>query len=94
MITDLLKCVDRLIGSFHGQVVFLDQHYCFCTWDLEKGAASLKKHLFLPKDWLSPGMLKLCMLNSYGTILCPKKWRGCYYSIWNQAVVFCYLPGS
>ncbi|PMD13592.1 NACHT and WD domain protein [Hyaloscypha hepaticicola] len=69
---DLSMYVDRLIGSFHGLVVFLDRHYCFCTWDLEKGAASLKKHFFLPKDWLSPGMLKLCMLNSYGTILCPK----------------------
>lgn len=71
-VKDLSAQVDRLIGSFHGQVVFLDQHYCFCTWDLGKGASSLKRHFFLPKDWLSPGMLKLCIMNGYGTILCPK----------------------
>jgi WD40 repeat protein len=63
---------NRLIGSFHGHVVFLDHQYCFCTWDLRKGVSSLKRHFFLPKDWLSPGMLKLCIMNSYGTILCPK----------------------
>jgi WD40 repeat protein len=71
-IKDLSPHVNRLIGSFQGQVVFLDQQYCFCTWDLRKGASSLKRHFFLPKDWLSPGMLKLCIMNSYGTILCPK----------------------
>jgi hypothetical protein len=26
----------------------------------------------LPKDWLSPGMLDLCIINEQGTILCPK----------------------
>ncbi|KAF8858537.1 hypothetical protein BDZ45DRAFT_714474 [Acephala macrosclerotiorum] len=63
---------NRLIGSFHGHVVFLDHQYCFCTWDLRNGATSLKRHFFLPKDWLSPGMLNLCIVNSHGTILCPK----------------------
>jgi WD40 repeat protein len=63
---------NRLIGSFHGHIVFLDHQYCFCTWDLGKGASSLKRHFSLPKDWLSPGMLKLYIMNIYGTILCPK----------------------
>jgi WD40 repeat protein len=71
-ITGLLGQVNRLIGSYQEQVVFLDRQYCFCTWDINMSDNSLKRHFFLPKDWLSPGMLRLCILNKHGTILCPK----------------------
>lgn len=64
--------VNHLIGSFDGHVVFLDHHYRFCTWNPERGPNSVKSHFFLSKEWLSPGMLELCVVDSYGTILCPK----------------------
>ncbi|KAK4214235.1 hypothetical protein QBC37DRAFT_440338 [Rhypophila decipiens] len=68
--------INRLVGCFRGHIVFLDQNYCFCTWDLTSTAHTsdtrLKKHFYLPKDWLSPSMLRLCVINDYGTILCPK----------------------
>ncbi|KAM7206018.1 WD40-repeat-containing domain protein [Rhypophila sp. PSN 637] len=90
--------INRLVGCFQGHIVFLDQNYCFCTWDITptaRGASDLgpgpgqfsslgnlsleradpldtglKKHFYLPKDWLSPSMLRLCVINDYGTILC------------------------
>jgi WD40 repeat protein len=71
-ITGLSGRVNRLIGSYQEQVVFLDRQYCFCTWDINMAESPLKRHFFLPKDWLSPGMLRLCTLNKHGTILCPK----------------------
>jgi WD40 repeat protein len=61
-----------IIGSFRGRLIFLDQDYCFCTWDFEVGAASLKRHFYLPKDWLVPAMLKQCVVNEEGTVLCPR----------------------
>ena len=71
-IDDISGKFNHLIGMFQGHIVFLDHQYRFCTWDWQKGASSLKQHFFLPKDWLSPGMLRLCIMNDYGTILCPK----------------------
>ncbi|KAH8646721.1 NACHT and WD domain protein [Xylariales sp. PMI_506] len=64
--------VNRLVGCFQGLVVFLNHQYCFCTWDIRIGSSSLKQHFHLPKDWLSSEMLKLCIVNKHGTILCPK----------------------
>ena len=71
-ITGLSGQVNRLIGSYQEQVVFLDRQYCFCTWDINMAESPPKRHFFLPKDWLSPGMLRLCTINKNGTILCPK----------------------
>ncbi|OIW35515.1 hypothetical protein CONLIGDRAFT_62144 [Coniochaeta ligniaria NRRL 30616] len=71
-ITGLADYVNRLVGCYNGHVVFLDRHYCFCTCDIRVGSRSVKRHFYLPKDWLSPNMLKLCTINAHGTILCPK----------------------
>ncbi|KAK4458531.1 hypothetical protein QBC42DRAFT_290437 [Cladorrhinum samala] len=54
-------------------VVFLDHDYCFCTWDLRVGAASLKRHFYLPKDWLSSGTLDFCVVNDQGIIVCVRE---------------------
>jgi WD40 repeat protein len=62
----------RFIGSWKDQLVFLDHQYCFSTWDVNAGGDIIRRHFFLPKDWLSPGMLDLCIINEQGTILCPK----------------------
>ncbi|KAH8587366.1 WD40-repeat-containing domain protein [Bisporella sp. PMI_857] len=72
LIKSLPGHANRLIGNFRGHIVFLDHQYCFYTWDSCRGASSLKRHFFLPKDWLSPRMLKLCIMNNFGTIMCPK----------------------
>ncbi|KAK4041144.1 hypothetical protein C8A01DRAFT_34876 [Parachaetomium inaequale] len=74
LIEGLSEPGNRLIGRCQGHVVFLDHDYCFCTWDLREGAPSLtlKRHLYLPKDWLDPAMVGLCVVSEHGTLLCPR----------------------
>lgn len=64
--------IERLIGSFREQVVFLDRQFWVCTWELERTYTKHKRHFFLPKDWLTPLTLGLIALNQHGTLLCPK----------------------
>jgi hypothetical protein len=71
-IEDPLDLATHIIGSFQGHLVFLDQDYYFCTWDFSVGAASLKRHFHLPKDWLVSAMLDRCVVNEEGTVLCPR----------------------
>lgn len=69
----LAASVNRLVGISQGHLVFLDHQYWVCSWDLAGGDCSeYIKHFFLPKDWLSPGALRLITLNGYSTLLVPK----------------------
>ena len=71
-ITVMSKHVNRLLGCFQGHVVFMDHQFYVCTWDLSRGDASLKRHFFLPKEWVSHSMLNLCVATTSGVILCPR----------------------
>lgn len=71
-ITGLSGEASRLIGSLQGQLVFLDSQHAFWTWDMSPGGGGFERHFFLPKDWVSPSIIKLCAMNNFGTILCPK----------------------
>lgn len=71
-INALAQHVERLIGSFHNQIVFLDHQYWLCTWAIGSQVSSYKKHFFLPRDWLNVDTLNLTLLNEYGTLLCPR----------------------
>ncbi|CZT11982.1 uncharacterized protein RCO7_07985 [Rhynchosporium graminicola] len=69
----LTNAVNCVLGVTKGQLIFLDQQYWVCTWDVAKGDdGECVKHFFLPKDWLSPDARRLIKLNDYGTLLCPK----------------------
>jgi WD40 repeat protein len=71
-IPELSGKINRFISSWKDQLVFLDHQYCFSTWNSNAGGDFIRRHFFLPKDWLSPGVLDLCIINGQGTILCPK----------------------
>lgn len=71
-INGLALHVERLIGSFQDQIVFLDHNYWLCTWEIDSPVDSYKKHFFLPKDWLNADTLNLSALNPHGTLLCPR----------------------
>ncbi|KAL2171802.1 hypothetical protein VTG60DRAFT_1499 [Thermothelomyces hinnuleus] len=71
-VKDMAQLASRFIGCYKGKVVFLDHDYCLCTWHLQDGASSLKRHFYLPKDWLDLYMLDLCCVNEQGTVLCPR----------------------
>lgn len=71
-INALGQYMERLIGSFQDQVVFLDHQYWLCTWAMDMPVSSHKKHFFLPRDWLNIDTLDLTLLNDHGTLLCPR----------------------
>ena len=69
---DLSGQVKRLIGAFQNSIVFLDHDYWVCTWELEARSSDVKRHFFLPKDWLNTSTLQMATLNEEGTFFCPK----------------------
>ena len=64
--------VAKLVGSHQSQAVFFDRRHWLCTCDLDAPAATLKQHLFLPRDWLAADALDLCVVTAQGTLLCPR----------------------
>lgn len=71
-LADLEGQVKRLIGAFQNKIVFLDHYYWICSWKVEPSIGDVQRHFFLPKDWLHASNLQMAMLNSMGTIFCPK----------------------
>jgi WD40 repeat protein len=68
-----LSCqVKRLIGTFHDRIVFLDSDYWLCTWEIDAGSSDVKRHFFLPKNWLNTSTLQMAILNDQGTFFCPR----------------------
>lgn len=70
--TELAAQIKRLIGTYQDQIVFLDHDYWLCTWSLEASIDDVKRHFFLPKDWLNRNTLHMATLNAHGTFFCPK----------------------
>ena len=71
-IADLAAQIKRLIGTYQDRIVFLDHDYWLCTWRIDAGLNDVKRHFFLPKDWLSLNALHMAALNAQGTFFCPK----------------------
>ncbi|KAI4107872.1 MAG: hypothetical protein LQ339_002482 [Xanthoria mediterranea] len=69
---DLAGRVKRLIGTYQDTIVFLDHDYWVCTWRIESEVLDVKRHFFLPRDWLNSGTLQMAVLNRQGTFFCPK----------------------
>lgn len=57
------------------QFVFLDKSFWVCSWRLQStsGLSNLVRHFFLPRDWVSLEVLRLCRVLADGTFLCPRK---------------------
>ena len=69
---DLSGQIKRLIGTHDNAMVFLDHDYWLGTWKIDSGVDEVKRHFFLPKDWLNPNMLQMATLNEQGTFFCPR----------------------
>ncbi|KAK3306356.1 uncharacterized protein B0T15DRAFT_573368 [Chaetomium strumarium] len=83
--------VNYLIGSCQDHVVFLDYDYCVCTWDLRVGPASLKRHFYLPKDWLDRDTLDKLGKESQA-IIRIKKQQGRFLPWFTTPPQYCLLP--
>ncbi|MCJ1386504.1 hypothetical protein MMC17_009630, partial [Xylographa soralifera] len=64
-------------------LVFLDREFWVCTWSFsDSGIESrVRRHFFLPQDWLNMECLELAIIRSDGTLVCPK--NGEVALVWN-----------
>lgn len=55
-------------------LVFLDLDYwvCSCNISSNTGKSRIKRHFFLPRDWLNARALEMAVVTPEGTFLCPK----------------------
>ncbi|KAI0865949.1 hypothetical protein F4860DRAFT_458305 [Xylaria cubensis] len=67
--------IERPLGILQdGRLAFLDENLWVCTVRLLAVPESrLKRHFFLPRDWLTSTDLLLCRIQADGTLLCPSR---------------------
>ncbi len=55
-------------------LAFLDKEFWVCTWPLDDGHSDgkIRRHFFLPRDWLNMDCLELSVMTKDGTFLCPR----------------------
>lgn len=76
--------VQRFLGIHRERVVFLDHGNWVCTWTIGQNIRSVKRHFFLPRDWINESTLRLLLLNENGTLLCARN---------NEVAIVRYLKG-
>ncbi|MCJ1438602.1 hypothetical protein MMC27_007992 [Xylographa pallens] len=64
-------------------LVFLDREFWVCTWSFSHSGmvSRVRRHFFLPRDWLDMACLELAVIRSDGTLVCPK--NGEVALVWN-----------
>ncbi|KAH8589975.1 hypothetical protein B0O99DRAFT_599425 [Bisporella sp. PMI_857] len=68
--TDLSGQCKRLIGTMDNSIVFLNHDYWICTWGIEASSSDIKRHFFLPRDWVNPSTLQMTISKKNGTFFC------------------------
>ncbi|KAF7504396.1 hypothetical protein GJ744_002262 [Endocarpon pusillum] len=54
-------------------LAFLDHEYWVCTYVVAEGRAGrVRRHHFLPRDWINMDWLELAVMRRDGTLLCPR----------------------
>ncbi|KAK8084697.1 hypothetical protein PG997_005968 [Apiospora hydei] len=58
----------------NGHIIYLDRSFGICTWSMKsaRGVADVKRHFFIPRDWIMQDSLHLLAVDVDGTILCPR----------------------
>lgn len=67
--------IEQPVGFLEdGRFVFLDESLWVCTTKLRAGASDgVKRHFFIPRDWINSAGLGMCRVQPDGTFLCPSK---------------------
>ena len=62
------------LATSENTLVFLDREFWVCTWFFsDSGIGSrVRRHFFLPRDWLDMECLDLAVIRSDGTLVCPR----------------------
>jgi hypothetical protein len=54
-------------------LAFISHDYWVCTWAIcDTAGLQIKKHFFLPRDWINTECLELAAVTRDGVFLCPK----------------------
>ncbi|KAF3010451.1 hypothetical protein E8E14_002400 [Neopestalotiopsis sp. 37M] len=54
-------------------LVFIDHNFWICTWSLsDVDGTNVRRHFFLPHDWVSIDCLELAQITKDGRFLCPR----------------------
>ena len=55
-------------------LAFIDKEFWICTWSLdgEQSDSRIRRHFFLPRDWLNTECLDLSVMTKDGVFLCPR----------------------
>ncbi|ROW01913.1 hypothetical protein VMCG_05519 [Cytospora schulzeri] len=71
----VVEKIEQPVGFLEdGRFVFLDESLWVCTTKLHAGASDgVKRHFFIPRDWLNSTGLGMCCVQADGTFLCPSK---------------------
>ncbi len=69
----IVSNVRKPLGLLDNSLVYLDNDAWVCTWLIgsEDDPSGLKRHFFIPRDWLNAETLDLCQLMANGTLLFP-----------------------
>lgn len=74
---NILKTGAPITDSAPYYLVFLDRTLwlCSCPIDSDLGLtdAKIKRHFFLPRDWVTTDSIRLLHLDKNGTIICPRR---------------------
>lgn len=69
----IASSIEKPLGMLVGErLVFVNKEFWVCSWPI-RGEKEVKKHFFLPRDWVDVEVLGLCRLLGEGKILCPRK---------------------
>lgn len=70
----LLEIVEQVVGILpDGRMIYLDEDLWVCTAQINGGTDSIRRHFFIPRDWVNAAGLGLCQVLPDGTLLCPCK---------------------
>ncbi|KAI8949375.1 hypothetical protein F4801DRAFT_553398 [Xylaria longipes] len=65
--------IQQLLGCYHDRLVFLDHMNWLCTCIIGWEMGPIKRHFFLPRDWIIASTLSLLAFNKKGTLLCARE---------------------
>lgn len=73
-LAELAAQASRVLGIYQDCILFLDRMFWVCSWNMsaDKTARAVKRHFFLPRDWVSPTNLALVTYNEQGTVFAPR----------------------
>lgn len=73
---EIMTQTERPLNIFSSErLVFIDRSFWVCSWCLGSGGhvSAIKRHFFLPRDWVNAGSLSLLHLTEDGTIIYPRR---------------------